>query len=308
MAEVSMLRIGEIGPLSAAYEVHGNLQIDASVEMKRSDRKRLKALCVATCSFLSACAPSLPDINTANLASRSTINLSVRIVDGDVRSTAYTRGEGAVSGIGAGAGGALEAGLSSADPFGLALGVALVPVFATAGGIYGAASGTSRSREEIVRAVDTLNRAYQPSKFERAFEATLSNSLSTGLFDGVPPCFSTSSSRSSCPQGAQTSNLVIRTSFNLVPADSGAGSGNLDFIVQTLLTAEPKDVLQPECISLRYTNFAGNLFELAENNGQPMTTSLQSTLYDFAVELPLILRSAEADWGESSWTRLRCTE
>ncbi|WP_170787431.1 hypothetical protein [Ruegeria lacuscaerulensis] len=277
--------------------------------MKRKIGTLQKAFCIVSFSLLLACGAPTPEILLSNMANRSTVNLFVQI-DGDrgVDSATYTRGEGAASGIGAGAAGALEGGLSSHDPFGVVLGVVLVPVFATAGGIYGASTGTSRSREEILSAAYTINQAYRPERFESAFEAMLSNSLQTALFDGVSPCFSSRSSRGDCPQGARASNLRIRTTFHLVPADTGAGSGNLDFLGRAKMIAEPAGVLQPQCILLEYRSLAGNLFKLAENNGRSLASAFQSTLNDFATELPQVLRSEEANGAKSSWKQLECSE
>ena len=276
--------------------------------MKKGPATTLQALSLISCLGLLGCQARHPEIQLDNLASRSTVNLTAQIdASRSVQSGAYTRGEGAASGVAGGAWSALEGGMSSTDAFGLVLGVALVPVFATVGGVAGAATGTSRSREDIARAVNVINQAYHPKKYERAFEAALAESLEQRLFASEEPCITIRSNRRACSQGSRASSLRVRTIFHLAPADSGAGSGELDFLGRVMMIGEPEGVIQPQCISFEYRRPAGNIFDLAEGSGQNLDAALWTTLDNFAAGLPEALKSGEVEDSNSTWLRLSCS-
>ena len=228
-----------------------------------------KVFVILTQAFvLAACGAEHPKVELGALAARSTINVTTRISDTrKVTSAAYTRSEGAVAGAAGGASGALEGAITTADPWALPLAILLLPVFATVGGATGAASGTSHSREEIIMALTTVNQAYVPHKFERNAERHITVNLERNLFGKKGPCFSTRQTRSKCPQITSTSKLNISMAFNLVPARSGSGAGNVDYLGKITLDAQPDGVLRPECVSFIFRQFAGNIFDLAKNDG-----------------------------------------
>ncbi len=208
----------------------------------------------------------------------------------NVQKSAYTRGEGATAGIAAGAWGGMEAVGLATDPYGVALGIVLIPVFATVGGVAGAATGTSRSKEEITRALQTINRAYKPVKFEAAAEREIVKHLRNELFDNGRACLTNRSTRNSCPQGSNSSDLLLSMAFNLVPSESnGAGAGNVDFHGRVTVTTQPAGLVHPHCVTFTYRKFAGNIFDLAKNNGAALDPKLSSAINQFAQQFPEIL-------------------
>ncbi len=244
-----------------------------------------------------ACSSSYQRVSTDGLATRSTINVVARISEnGNVQSGAYTRGEGAAEGVVGGASaGVIVAAEGLAGPQGLIMlpvGVLLTPVFATVGGVAGAASGTSKSREDIMQAVHTINRAYEPAKFEAIAEREIAKHLSDGFSGNKKACTTSRKTRKSCSQGPNSSELILYMTFNLVPSKSnGAGTGNIDVLGKITVTTKPLGLLKPNCIFFGYRSFAGNIFDLAKNNGAALDRKFFSAINQFSQQFPKTLNA-----------------
>ncbi len=234
-----------------------------------------------------ACSATNQQVSTDGLATRSTINVVANISDARyVESGAYTRGEGAAAGVAVGVLGGMEATGLATDPYGFAIGIALIPVFATVGVVAGAASGTSKSRKNITQALQTINQAYDPSKYEAMAEREIAKHLN----DGLPKnnaCVTSRTSRNRCSQDRYSSDLNLAMSFDLLPSKiKGAGAGNVDFYSRVTVTTKPSGLTQPDCISFTYREYAGNIFDLAQNNGTALESKFSSVIYSFAAQFP----------------------
>lgn len=79
--------------------------------------------------------------------------------------------EGIGTGMTLGALGSIEGGAQTGDPFGLALGIVLAPVFAVGGGIYGAAA--AHSEQETESAITAIEKLYDDDAFLNALDALI---------------------------------------------------------------------------------------------------------------------------------------
>lgn len=218
-------------------------------------------------------------------AKRSSIEVKVALSDaGPAASGAFTKGEGAAGGAGAGAATGLgmwgymgEVGLAVLV-FAPAVIVGTTVVGAGIGAASGAAAGTNYTREDIDKAISVVWNSFSPAIFEYEFEGMMANQLRTRISGENAPCVTTSAERRKCARTANSSVFNVNMSSRITASKESPGGGELDFVTQSTFWTDPKGALSPDCVTFLYRHPAGNLFDLATNDGAPVQASFQRML------------------------------
>ncbi len=280
-----------------------------------------KPLTATALSLVLAACASEPKIDASRLSSRSSVEINVSISDsGAARSGAFTKGEGGAGGAAGGAAAGLgmwgalgEVGLAALilAP-GVVVGTAVVG--AGIGAASGTAAGTNYTREDIDRAIQTVESAFAPQSFDKEFEAAVASKLQSKLQAGNGPCITTSSERQKCQRTGSSSVVKMNVSSRISASASQSGRGDLDFFTQSTLWTEPRGVISPDCVTLLYRYPAGNLFDLAANNGAPvqasyrrMLASMSEGLVDQMLGRPTSQASGKVTKsGKGRWAKESC--
>jgi hypothetical protein len=231
---------------------------------------------------LGACAKQ-PEIDGTALAKRSSVEVSASFSEKkSTASGAYTKGEGAKSGaLGGGAAGvgiwANELGVYALV---LAPGVIVATAVAGAGigAVSGAAAGTNYTREDIDQAVATVDRSFAPELYSEEFEVLMAAELRKRLETESGPCVAARSERNRCSRKSNRAVLHMSHAFQIGPAEKNASGGHLDFTAYMTFWSEPRGVVTPDCVTLIYRHPAGNLFDLAANDGAGVQASFRRML------------------------------
>ncbi len=244
--------------------------------------------------ILTACARE-PKIDAARLASQNSVRVEGRISPAtSVSSNTTPRGQKAGSDATEGA--AAGASVWFEDPYGMAIAVAApVVILATAaaggliGGAYGAATGSSATPEEINHAIATLNRNFRPAKVEGKFEVELAKAFRTRLKAATGTCIEARREKGGCRPTTTRGVVNVIASFQLAQSRADGAAGGLDLVSGVTLWADPRGLVEPNCISWTYRTRAGNLIELAKNGGAPMQRRLEQVLPAMAYDLTYLL-------------------
>jgi len=146
-------------------------------------------------------------------------------------------GEGAGTGMLAGAGAALYGGASTGDPLGLLLGVALAPVFAVGGGVYGAAA--AHPSDETGRAIAAIEAVYADSDLLGSIDREVAHAFEKAHFAIAPDCDVAGPDVAACRADSARSRLRLEESYAF--GTKGAYSPDLIFVISVEAVASGPD-------------------------------------------------------------------
>lgn len=243
---------------------------------------------------LASCARE-PEIDAVRLANLRSVQIDARISEGtSVRSNATPRAQRAGSNAAGGA--AAGAGVWFSDPWLIAVAItAPVVVVATGaaggvmGGAYGAATGSSASPEQIDRAIGVLSNSFRPSQYREKLETELANAFSNRLNTATNTCVEARQERGRCRRDTPNGNLHVSVRFQLDQALTDGAAGGLDIVSGIIVWADPRGLVEPNCISWIYRTRAGNLMDLAQGGGAPLQNRMAQVLPQMAHDLTYLL-------------------
>ncbi len=180
------------------------------------------------------------------------------------------KGQGALAGMGGGAAATVAAGASTADPFGLLLGIVLAPVGAVVGGVAGAVQGEPAVRRK--EADKTIDRAIAELKVQETMSETLvelarrKTSYEFELIEAEDPSGSRTDYGHRREKGLDAIIEIGVTEFGL----SGEGINHpIQFFMDTQVAFKNvPDGKELSSFKIRYTGAGHKYVEWAANDGK----------------------------------------
>jgi hypothetical protein len=266
---------------------------------------------IVTIALLTACATE-ERLETALLLDRRTLIVAADVSDRTmVRSTAHTQSEGADAGADAAASLAVDAWGASGELglYVLVFAPLVIPITIAASGAggaaAGAASGTKMTRESIEAAIANVQSNFKPREVKALFEDSLVASIQQNSLDGSMPCIR-GQRANGCPRNRDNAVVAFDAAMQLVPSRIGAGKGEIDVLTHLTISAQPRGLMKPECITWVHRRAAGNLFDLASGGRPAVMGQVRAAIEEVATQAPAILFSDTHRPAGEAWEQVEC--